>query len=105
MKYYSNVLYKYNKNQLDLIIEHNKINYNTSSIIYVDPYFYEQMIEQIIGYPKINKEETETNKYNLLGYVGIYQGNMVICMSNFIKNYAIIVPNAQEIREEIINEN
>ena len=88
MKHYPNTLYKYDENLLNLIIAQNKIYYGTNSIIYADPIFIFKMTQRITNDPD-NSEKFKSDS----GYIGKYTGNSVISMPNFIKNYAIIVPD------------
>ena len=99
MKNYSNILYNYDKNLLDLIITQNKKYYGTNSIIYADPYFIFKMIQ------RITNESNDSEKFKSdSGYIGRYIGNPIISMPNFIKNYSIIVPNTIKMIPEVLYE-
>ena len=99
MKHYPNTLYKYDENLLNLIIAQNKIYYETNSIIYADPIFIFKMTQRIT-----NDSDNSKNFEPVSGYIGIYTGNPVISMPNFIENYAIIVPNITKMIPEVLYE-
>lgn len=99
MKKYSNILNEYDKNKLQLIINLNKENYKTSSVIYASPYFINGMIQEV-SYQTGIIEEINENKCDF-GFNGMYYGNPVVCMPNLTKNSAIIVPNIKDILEDI----